>query len=203
MTKQIILKETKKPFYFSESDLPMFIHGIDKAGASLFSVAVATQFFLNGKKIIFFTAYPMAKEEFLSQIAGSDKENKVFYLEHSKNITEASNFSAIIVKSGDWELCLTVLRTLNDVGERIIFVKNIESILKRELFSAVKMHHKLIFSGDVDKIGFAEEIIAFNFNTKILFSKPKINIGIDIPILDKYVGFVVGRENALVKLDDF
>lgn len=203
MSKQIILKETKKPFVFLESDLPILIHGIDKAGASLFSVTVATQFFLNNKKILFLTAYPMAKEEFLSQVAGSGKENQVFYLESPGDISNVVHFNGVIVRSGDWKLCLAVLETLSDIEQRIIFIKNIESILTKELFLAVKMRDKLILSGDVDKTGFAEEIIVLHFKTKIIFSPPKENVGVDIPILDRYVGFIAGREHGLIKLDDF
>lgn len=192
----------KKEFHFSEVDLPMLIHGVDKAGASFFSVTVAVQLFLTGVKILFFTAYPMAKEEFMAQIAGSGREKEVFYLEREEDIVKASDFCAVIVKSGDSELCLKAFRTLPDIRDRVVFVKNIESIFTKALFSAVKEHGKLILSGDLDKVGFAGEIIPLIFKSKTFFSKPVIDAGISVPDLGKYVGYMAGREAGLITLNE-
>jgi hypothetical protein len=195
-----ILLENKK-FNFSGSDLPMLIHGAHKAGASLFSVTAAVQLFLSGNKLLFFTAYPMAREEFMAQIAGSGKEEDVFYLEREEDIAEAAKFGAVIVKSGDSELCLRAFEILSDIKERIVLVKNIETILTGALFSAVKGHDKLILSGDLDGVGFSGNITRLDFKTKIFFSKPVANTGVDVPDLEKYVGFISGREKGLITLN--
>jgi hypothetical protein len=188
-------------FNFSKGDLPLLIHGAHKTGASLFSVAVAVQLFLAGKKLLFLTAYPMAREEFIAQIAGSGKEKDVFYLEREEDIKKSSNFCAVIVKSGDFELCLKAFRKLKDIGDRVVLVKNIESILTEALFFAVKGHDKLILSGDLDGISFAGKIISLEFKSRVFFSKPVINVGLSIPNLEKYVGFMTGRESGPITLD--
>jgi hypothetical protein len=190
-----------KEFHFSEADLPLLIHGAHKAGASLFSVTVAVQMFLIGKKLLFFTAYPMAREEFMAQIAGSGKEKDVFYLEREGDIAKASEFCAVIVKSGDSELCLKAFRELSGIKDRVVLVKNIESVLTGALFSAVKGHDKLILSGDLDGVSFAGEITPLGFRSKVFFSKPAVDTGISVPDLEKYVGFMSGRENGLITLN--
>lgn len=191
----------KKEFHFSEADLPLLIHGAHKTGASFFTVTVAVQMFLAGKKLLFFTAYPMAREEFMTQISGSGKEKDVFYLEREEDIEKASDFCTVIVKSGDSELCLKAFRTLPDIKDRVVLVKNIESILTKALFSAVKGHNKLILSGDLDGVGFAGEITPLGFKTKIFFSKPVVDVGVKVPDLEKYVGFMASRENGLITLN--
>jgi len=196
----IILKETGKVIDFTEQDLPMLIHGMSRAGASLFSIAVIANLFLSGKKVLFFTAYPMAKDEFTTQIQGTGKENDVFYLGNTSDIKRASDYEVIIVKSGDSGLCLQTIQMLSDVQERIIFVKNIESILTRELFDSVRKYQSIILSGDLDQISFSSEITKIKFDTKILFSATKVNIHADLPKLEKYTGFMTGNENGLVTL---
>ncbi len=198
--KEIILKRDNSIVNFSETDLPMLIHGASHAGASLFSVTAIVNFFLTGKKVLFFTAYPMAKEEFNEQIKDTGKENNVFYLQNPSDIREAQKHEVVIVKSGDSKLCVEAIQTLSDVAERIIFVKNIESILAKKLFDIVSKYQKIILSGDLDQVEFKDEIAKIKFSTKILFSTPTIDLKLDLPKLEKYVGFMSGKESGLVTL---
>lgn len=196
--KEIILKSDNTIIYFDEADLPMLIHGAAHAGASLFSVTAIVNLFLAERKVLFFTAYPMAKEEFSEQIKDTDKENKVFYLQNHSDIKEAHKYEVVIVKSGDSDLCTQTIKALSDVDERIIFVKNIESILTKELFEVVSRFQKIILSGDLDQVEFRNEIVKIEFLTKILFSTSEIDLKVKLPELEKYVGFMSGRQSGLV-----
>lgn len=198
MTKQIILKETGEIINFTSTDLPMLIHGAHHAGASLFSVSVIANLFLSGEKILFFTAYHMAKEEFTEQIKGSEKD--IFYVGGPSGIEQAANFQAIIVKSGDYDLCFQVAKTLPDISDRVIFVKNIESILTKEIFDEIKKYPKIVLSGDLDGVAFKDRFANLPFQTKILFSNSSVDLGVTIPELEKYTGYMYGLEKGLVTL---
>ena len=84
------------------------------------------------------------------------------------------------------------------MDERIIFVKNIESILTKELFEVVSRFQKIILSGDLDQVEFRNEIVKIEFLTKILFSTSEIDLKVKLPELEKYVGFMSGRQSGLV-----
>src|SRR3989338_913960 len=92
--KKIIDVSTKEEIKISGSDLPMLIHGKERFGASLFSITVSALMHAEGNKILMFTAYPMAKEEFLEQVGDN---SRVFYLENESDIAKASSFQTIIV----------------------------------------------------------------------------------------------------------
>ena len=52
-------------YHIGEDGLPCLIHYAPKTGGSYFSVAMVADLFLRGSKILFLTAYPMAKDNFL------------------------------------------------------------------------------------------------------------------------------------------
>jgi hypothetical protein len=51
----------------SSSLLPCLISYADKTGGSHFSITLLAQLFDAGEKVILFTAFPMAKDNFLQQ----------------------------------------------------------------------------------------------------------------------------------------
>jgi hypothetical protein len=191
-----IFLSNKEEINFEKSDLPMLIHGIDGSGASFFSISVAGNFFLTGNKILFFTAYPPGKEEFYVQITKSEKEKTVF-VDKEDDLAGAEHYSAIVIKSGDFQLCLSAIKSLSDISERIVFVKNIETILTDELLSEIKKLNYFIFSGDIDR---AAKITGAYFTTKIFFSRPQIDISSDIPDLLKHNGYLVGKKKGIAKM---
>lgn len=188
--KKIVLKNTNEALELTDIDFPVLINGVPKVGASLFTVTMAVNLFLQGKKLLFFTAYPMAREEFMDQLAGTGREKDIFYLERPEDIEKASNYQVVIVKSGDVGLCLTVLKEMLSLSERIIFVKNIESILTQELFEAVKDYQLLVLSGNVGAVLFSDQIIKLLFATKFSFS-----------VLKKYTGLMEGRVTGEVVVE--
>lgn len=138
-------------FTFTEKDLPILIHGIDKAGSSLFTISLIAQFARNGSKILFFSRYDMAKEEFREQMRDGDLGN------------------VISVKTGEEEDLLTTLKQTPDIQERVILLKNIDA-LRPDIFPAIKACHKLVISGDIDRCSFGDELRTIPFKTIIQFS---------------------------------
>jgi len=68
MADKILLNN--EVYHIGEDGLPCLIHYAPKAGGSHFSVTMVADLFLSGSKILFLTAYPMAKDNFFQQIKG-------------------------------------------------------------------------------------------------------------------------------------
>ena len=67
----------KKEFHFSISDLPALVSYKEKTGGSQFSIAMIADLYLQGEKVIFYSAYSMAKDSFLKQAKGNIDESKI------------------------------------------------------------------------------------------------------------------------------
>ncbi|MFA6185582.1 MAG: hypothetical protein WC720_05585 [Candidatus Shapirobacteria bacterium] len=187
----IILNNQK--YDFSESDLPIMVHGKENSGASFFSIALIANLFLSGHKILFFTAFPMAKESF-SKIIG-EKKSEVGFIENNSDFDQVAHKQAIIVKSGDMELFKKMVNKLDDIKERIIFIKNIEEY-DESIFELVKEKIKIVISGDIDKCCFLNKFEQKEFITKIYFSKSENSLDMVIPDLDKYNGYLISEKNV-------
>jgi hypothetical protein len=168
---------------FKESDFPMLISGAEKSGASFFSISLIAGLLNKGMKVLFFSAFPTAKEEFRRQI--KDERN------------------AVIIDSGEEQVLIDSVRDSADLSERIIFIKNIDNY-GPELFKALKNSKLVVLSGDIDKCRFAEELIKKDFTTKIFFSQSKMIpslLPVDMPkyfgkiISDKYQGVITLANN--------
>ncbi len=201
--KKIIQTETGKALHFTTADLPLLIHGASKDGASLFTIAALADLFLQNNKILYFTAFPMARDEFLHQIEDTEDGNRPFDLINESETKEASGSQGVIVKSGDTDLFLKSVQNLHDIQERIILIKNIETILTKDVFEIIKNHPLLILSGDFDRCPFLNEITqSIEFKTQIFFSKPTSAVfNASIPATEQYVGYMIGQKTGLVSLD--
>ncbi len=168
---------------FTHDDFPMLISGADKTGSSFFSISLMTDLYKKGEKVLLFSALPQAKDLFKEQVG--DNLNK----------------NAIIIESGNENFFLNKLNEIQDLLERIILSKNIEEY-SINLFNKLKDKKLVIFSGDVDRCEFVDELIKNDFKTKIFFSYPeKIQIEnkIDLP---KYTGFIISdSHNGLIKVE--
>ena len=169
-----------KNINFNHDDFPMLISGIEKSGSSFFSVCLMEKLFNAGEKIIFFSAFPQAKKQFRDEVGDNINDN------------------ALILESGEEVDLLDAVNNISDLEERILLVKNIEHY-ETDLFDRFKDKKLIIFSGDIDKCEFNNELIIKEFKTKIFFSYPeKITIDnkIDLPkytgliINDKYTGLI-------------
>jgi|SRR3989338_874951 len=163
-----------KDFVFNEERLPILIHGEEGSGASFFSVCVAAQYYLNGSKLIFFSLKEAAKEEFKKIIANREGD-------------------VIFCPSGNSDKALEIISSA-DSGY-LIFIKNIEETLTRELLSLI-MSRKFILSGDLDKSILKDQIMNLDFETKIAFSRsalfPPFNV-------NKHEG-VFNTVNSIIKV---
>lgn len=170
---------------FKKEDFPMFVNGeaFVQSGASFFSVSLMSKLLEWGEKIVFFTGFDPAKELFRNQIG------------------DIENDSIIIIPTGDEEEFIQKLDTINDLNERIILFKNIEEY-SLKLFEKLKNQELIIFSGDIDKCKFGDELSKIDFKTKIFFSYPKkveVENKIELP---KYNGLVISSKyNGLVSLE--
>ena len=191
--KNIIDITTKEEVKITKGDLPILVHGKDHSGASLLSITIAALFHKAGNKLCIFTAYPMAKEEFLKQV--EDPEN-VFLIEDKKNIEKASDFQTIFVQSGNIDLFIKTIYNLQDINERIIFVKNIETI-DVSIFDLINQYSFMV-SGDLILNLINKDFIYFNYSTKILFS-PISNE--KILLLEKYQALLKNKlEEKIVSI---
>lgn len=182
MADKIILNE--KEYQVSETDLPCLITYAEKAGGSHFSVSMIANLFLQGEKILFLTAYPMAKDNFFEQIKGH--ESKTTYITNDSQLDP--NNQGIILESGNEELFLKATKQLADINDRIILIKNME-VFGQAVFDICLNYQKLILSGNIDKCIAKKQISQIKFNTIIAFTKPEIDLDIKIPDLEKYAGY--------------
>jgi hypothetical protein len=171
-------------FQFTENDLPCLIHYSEGTGSSHFSVTMVADLFLSGSKILFLTAYHMAKDNFIEQVKG--RENDVLFVTSRDQLT--TNKQAIIIESGNENLFLEALNSLDDINERIIFIKNFEGF-NNNIILSISNKQKLIISGDLDSSPIKNELISKKFKTIIQFSKSSAPLTTDFPNLEKYVGY--------------
>lgn len=169
---------------FNKEDFPMLINGkaFVQSGASFFSVSLMTKLFKNGEKILFFTGFDPAKDLFKEQLKGEMNDN------------------IIIIPTGDEEDFIKELDNIKDLDERIVLFKNIEEY-SLNLFNKLKDQKLVIFSGDIDKCEFKDELIKKEFKTKIFFSYPE-RMEIENKIeLQKYKGHIISNKyNGLISL---
>ena len=178
----------KQPLNFTENDLPCLITYADKTGGSHFSITLVVGLFLRGSKILFLTAYPMAKDNFLQQV-GEDR-SKIAFVTSVEELEKAKDVQVIILESGNEALFNEAVKILPDLKERVILVKNME-VFGKIIFDTCLNMEKVILSGDIDKCADKERISKKDFITIIAFSKPEIPL-IDVPALEKYTGFLIG-----------
>lgn len=169
---------------FSKDDFPILISGVCKTGSSLFSVSLVTSLFESGNKVLFLTAYPEAKVDFRRQLGESINEN------------------SIIIDSGEESIFIEKLDEIKDLYDTIILLKNMENY-STKLFDKLKDKKMVIFSGDIDKCVFKEQLSNKDFKIKIFFSYPEI-IKVENKIeLPKYNGHIIGdKYNGIVKFEE-
>ncbi|MCX6785129.1 MAG: hypothetical protein NTV81_04375 [Candidatus Komeilibacteria bacterium] len=183
MLDQILLNNEE--YYITEGGLPCLITYAEKAGGSHFSITMVADLFLRGSRILFLTAYPMAKENFLKQTKGN--ESKTTYITDANQLN--TNSQAIILESGNEKLFLEAVNKLTDINERVVFIKNME-VFSDAVFDVCLKLPKLILSGDIDKCFAKKQISEKLFNTTVIFTKPEVKLTYEPPVLEKYTGYL-------------
>ena len=183
-------------YHIDENSLPCLITYGEKAGGSQFSVTMIADMFLRGSKILFITAYPMAKDNFLQQIKGS--ESKIDYITDVDQLN--ADAQAIILESGNEELYLSAVEKLGDIKDRVVFIKNMEVFSNAVFDSALKLK-KIILSGDIDRCSAKKRISEKKYKTIVIFTEPEVSLPVKSPVLEKYSGYLWsdGKE-GLVKV---
>ncbi len=179
----------KQTLNFTEDDLPCLITYADKTGGSHFSITLVVNLFLNGSKVLFLTAYPMAKDNFLQQV-GKD-HSKVTFVTSVEELEKAKNNQVIILESGNELLFNEAIKILPDLKERVILIKNME-VFSKAVFDICLNMEKVILSGNIDMCADKERLSKKDFRTIIAFTKPEISLPIEVPVLEKYTGFLLG-----------
>lgn len=187
--KTIINIKTLETVLFNEHDLPILVHGKDRSGASLLSITISALLHSKRFKLCIFTAFPMAKEEFMSQI---NTPEEVFYLEEEKDFEKANTYQTVIIQSGNIELFLSFISLLES-KDRMLFIKNIETI-NIECFDKVKSF-KFIVSGDLELNPLQSHFKTASYNTEILFSALE---GRTLPNLEKYQSLMKNKSEEKV-----
>lgn len=180
-----------KPYTLKEDGLPCLITYGKHMGGSHLSIVLIANLFLQGSKVLFFTAYPMARDNFLNQVGINTPG--IAIVDSLESLEEAKNAQAIILESGNATLFLNTIKTLTDLDERIIFVKNID-IFNEEIFNICLKNEKIIISGDIDECNFKNNISMEKFNTIIAFNQPEIPIKIEIPKLERWTSYLISNK---------
>jgi|CXWL01.1.fsa_nt_gi hypothetical protein len=174
-------------FHLTEENLPCLITYREKAGGSQFSITLVADLFLRGSKILFLTAFPMAKDIFLNQIEGM--ESKAAYVESKDDLERVKDSQAIILQSGNGQLLLDAKDVLDDFEERVIFVKNVEMFDEAIVDSCLSLK-KIILSGNYDEFKNKEKISNKIFVTTIVFSEPSTLFPFKSPALAQHQGYL-------------
>lgn len=196
MKNNILLDNNE--FNFTENDLPCLVTYAEKTGGSHFSICMIADLFRSGSKILFLTAYPMAKENFLEQV-GEDN-SKISFISSLEDLDKVKNTQVIILESGNESLFLEVAKILPDLRERVILIKNIE-VFSEKVFDVCLDLDKVILSGHLDECTDKERISKKEYSSIIAFSKPEITLPIKVPELEKYNGYLAGKHTkGIVKV---
>ncbi|OGN28097.1 MAG: hypothetical protein A3A33_04125 [Candidatus Yanofskybacteria bacterium RIFCSPLOWO2_01_FULL_49_25] len=146
----------EQPIAFDLSFLPMMISGGEGSGASFFSVSVVSSLALQGLPVLFYSLKPDARTLFERQIG-----------------TRKDDSDIIMVESGNAELAQKAFAELVPRGEHILFIKNAEVTITKELLLVVEKSDKLILSGDLNASPLQKYIDEKEFATTIIMENRK------------------------------
>lgn len=171
----------------TEQDLPSLIIYGEKSGGSHFTVTLVADLFSSGSKVLFFTAFPMAKDNFLEQT--NPNHSKIAFVNSIIDLNNLKDSEVIILDSGNENLFVEAMKVLTDIKERVILVKNIEAF-SQEVFDACLGFDKIILSGHIDTCIAKNQILEKSFKSTIIFTMPDISLPIEIPPLEKWTGYL-------------
>ncbi len=172
-TKINFLKVWDAKHHFSEKNLPALIHYKCKEWWSHYSMVLIENLALQWSKVLLVTWYPQAKEQFYQETKKIAKN--IIVANTIEDIKKHRDKQVIVIHDDDEKLCLEAIKSLDDIHERIIFIKNIDIFHKRLLNTCLK-YDKVILSGELDDCLAKENILKKKYNSILLFSQPKIKL---------------------------
>lgn len=196
---KILLNNEK--YIVTEQDLPYLIIYGEKSGGSHFTITLVKDLFLSGSKILFLTAFPMAKDNFLEQVGPN--HSRIAFVNSVEDLNNYKDSDVIILDSGNSSLFIEAIKTLEDVKDRVVLIKNIEAFNK-DIFNACLDLQKVILSGHIDTCISKDLILQKSFKNIVVFTKPEISLPIEIPVLEKWSGYLSSEERSgiiKVKID--
>ncbi len=176
-----------KEYRVKENDLPYLVIYGDKSGGSHFTITLIKDLFLSGSKILFFTAFPMAKDNFLEQVGSH--HSTIAFANSNEDLKNYKDSQVIILDSGNEDLFIEAIKYLKDIKDRIILVKNIEAFSKK-VFDSCLNFNKIILSGHIDTCASKNGILKKHYKSIVVFTKPQIPLPIQIPELEKWTGYL-------------
>ncbi|MCX6824878.1 MAG: hypothetical protein NTY80_01520 [candidate division SR1 bacterium] len=172
---------------FEEERLPMLIHYAPKEGGSNYSMILIENLALQGSKILLFTGYPQAKEQFYTDTKPLVQQTIV--VNNTAELIKNKDKQIIIIHDDDEKLCLEAIKTLPDIKDRIIFIKNID-VCHKQLLNTYLTYNKIILSGDLDTCVAKANLSKKKYNSVILFSQPKTALPYKFIPAEKYIGYL-------------
>lgn len=172
-----ILLDNKPIETLLPESLPMLIHGADKSGASMYTIALAAKWFSQSYDILFLCGFPMAEEAF-SKLVDREKGQADFFTKEQV---------AEFIKKAE-----------STTDKTIIVIKNIE-LFDNEPLQAILDKKQIILSGDINKASVKDDILGISFASKVYFSE---FANVDISNLAKYSGLMISNNySGITKLE--
>ncbi|MGH7245643.1 MAG: hypothetical protein ACREGI_01770, partial [Candidatus Levyibacteriota bacterium] len=101
-----------REFHLDEDLLPCLLSGKYATGLSFFTILLLVDLFMHGSKILLFSAYPTAKELFLSEI--KEKISDVAILSSMKDLKKNLGKKALVINNSSEKFLREVLDVLPD-----------------------------------------------------------------------------------------
>lgn len=181
----------KEIFDVSSCELPCLIHGENKSGASFFTMKWTKELVEAGQKVLFYSAFPQAKEFLLSECPDEAVVIKKPEIEPDTQL--------IIPESGNKKLFADLLNN-KAIYEYVIILKNVEELELKTLKNVLKMQ-KVVLSGNWPHEYMKEALKIGTIPSRIYFS----DLGgflLDKHIeLGKYQGYFVAKGRVGIKVD--
>ncbi|MEK7616364.1 MAG: hypothetical protein AAB420_04125 [Patescibacteria group bacterium] len=157
MTKFYLTENNKeREVHFDVSFLPMLISGAEGSGTSFFSVSLISSLALQGLPVVFYSLKSQARLLFEEQIG--DRKN-------DKDI--------VSIESGNTELAQKTFSEFAPNNKHVLFIKNAETVLTKELLAVVEKSDKLILSGDLSRSLLQKYVDEKKFATTIVMDNRK------------------------------
>ncbi len=183
MEKMILLNG--KSLSFNMSFLPCLITGAAKSGASFFSIIAIAQLIQKGAKVVFFSAYPMARDALLQQIWPSF----CYEVNDHEDVLTIPSHKSILIQSGNISLWNSVMTKIQDHDDYVFFVKNFEKY-ETSLFDTLSHCRYYLLSGSLDDCSFQKNLIQQQRSSIICFTPPLSDLGFAIPALEPYHAYL-------------
>lgn len=182
---QPVNAQTELPLTWPKTSFPVIIHGREKSGASPYTVALTADFIRRGLPVVFICAHGEAVRALQRELGIGQPAIRSPAVDRSVVATlEDMQLVSFMYRKG-FDLP-TAIEALRDWRDRVIIVKNIETVLTPALWQVVGSHHRTVLSGDavMTSIDLSRTI----FGTTILFSDAPATWTRQRPVFPTYVG---------------